>query len=94
MTNNKLTDEQIMAWVNDANSILNDGSSTLEEMSAASTILALCEELQEYRKAAQPLTDPERLELIKLRQENVIRRAQWAQSMQHDPTFGGILPKL
>ncbi|MCU6222864.1 hypothetical protein KWI06_24280, partial [Enterobacter cloacae] len=51
-------------------------------------------ELQEYRKAAAPLTDPERHELIKLRNEDALRRQQWAQSMQHDPTFSGILPKL
>lgn len=43
---------------------------------------------------AEPLTDPERQELIKLRKEDALRRKQWAQSMQHDPTLGGILPKL
>lgn len=41
-----------------------------------------------------PLTDPERQELKKLRYEDGLRRQQWAQCMQHDPTFGGILPKL
>ena len=51
-------------------------------------------ELQEYRKAAAPLTDLERQELIKLRYKDGLRRQQWAQCMQHDPTLGGILPKL
>ncbi|EFM4225793.1 hypothetical protein IGC89_000222 [Escherichia coli] len=41
-----------------------------------------------------PLTDPERQELKKLRYEDGLRQQQWAQCMQHDPTFGGILPKL
>lgn len=57
-------------------------------------VLSLVEEIQERRKMATPLTDPERQELIKLRNEDVLRRQQWAQGMQHDPTFGGILPKL
>ncbi|HDR2353305.1 TPA: hypothetical protein QCH65_000449 [Enterobacter roggenkampii] len=44
--------------------------------------------------APQALNDAERQELRKLRNENALRRQQWAQSMQHDPTLGGILPKL
>lgn len=50
--------------------------------------------LQEYRKATQPLSDPERQELIKLRNEDALHQQQWAQSMMHDQTLGGILPKL
>ncbi|EMJ8509196.1 hypothetical protein R9C62_002717 [Enterobacter hormaechei] len=40
------------------------------------------------------LTDSERQELQDLRNEYALRRREWAQGMQHDPTFGGILPKL
>lgn len=57
MSNNKLTDRQLEVWIDDANSVLNDGGATADETSAASTILALCEELQERRKAdsAEPV---------------------------------------
>lgn len=51
MTNNKPTDRQLVVWIDDANSVLNDGGATVDETSAASTILALCEALQERRKA-------------------------------------------
>lgn len=51
MTNNNLTDKQLEIWINDANSILNDGGATREGTSSASIILALCEELQQRRKA-------------------------------------------
>lgn len=44
-------------------------------------------ELQEYRKAAQPLTDLER-------KEDGLRRPQKERGIEHDPTLGGILPKL
>lgn len=59
MTNNKLTDRQLEVWIDDANSVLNDGGATPDETSAASTILALCEALQERRKAdnAEPVAD-------------------------------------
>lgn len=75
-----------------------EGSATISitELAAdAAKLLAAQEaELQEYRKAAQPLSDSERQELIMFRNEDTLRRQQWAQSMQQAPTFGGILPKL
>lgn len=65
-----------------------------DRLAAPGVVASFLEELQEYRKASQSLSDPERQELIKLRHEDALRRQQWAQGMQHDPTFGGILPKL
>lgn len=50
-TTNKITDRQLEVWIDDANSVLNDGGATVDETSAASTILALCEALQASRKA-------------------------------------------
>ena len=52
----KITDRQLESWIDDANSVLNDGGAQVEEMSAASTILALCEHIQECRKA-DPVAD-------------------------------------
>jgi hypothetical protein len=63
-----------------------------DDVAPPEVVKAMAAELQEYRKAAQPLSDPERQELIKLRDEDLRRRQQWAQGMQHDPTFGGLLP--
>lgn len=64
-TNNQITDRQLEVWIDDANSVLNDGGATVDETSAASTILALCEALQSSRKAdsSEPVgyTDAEEL---------------------------------
>lgn len=86
MTINKLTDERVhellLKFTRDSYRL--NGSETGQ---ALGYVVFALRELQEYRKAAAPLTDPERQELIKLRNEDVLRGQQWAQGMQHDPTF-------
>lgn len=49
----EITDKDLEVWIEEANSVLNSGGS---HVSAASTILALCEHIQQCRRA-DPVAD-------------------------------------